>query len=180
VLRLDIRRGSSHFTVLSPTYRVEDNSSEMWSVPVGRTLRYQFVWSKWVRYVGTESSTDTLEVTVLSSSIDPQTGQRLYPLSIHNLTRGGTTESMLREELFGMHRLTGWMLDERYPDRPILAYTHWDAGLSSITTVNNYNKNDLLLKAEATMEAQHGLRHVYIEAYRVRQAEESFEWTLLD
>ncbi len=180
VLRLDIRRGSSHFTVLSPTYRVEDNSSEMWSVPVGRTLRYQAVWSKWERYVGTELTTDTLEVTVLSSHVDPQTGQRLYPLSIHNITTGETTESMLREELFGMHRLTGWILDERFADSPILAYTRWDAGLSSISTVNNYNWNQWLLRAEATMEAQHGLRHVYIEAFWLRNINEFFEWTLLD
>lgn len=180
VLRLDIRRGSSHFTVLSPTYRVEDNSSEMWTVPVGRTLRYQAVWSRWERYVGTKGTTDTLEVTVLSSHIDQQTGQRLYPLSIRNVTTGETTESMLREELFGMHRLTGWILDRKYAESPILAYTHWDQGLSSIHTVNNYNENEWLLKAEATMEAQHGLRHVYIEAFWLRHYKEFFEWTLLD
>jgi hypothetical protein len=180
VLRLDIRRGSSHFTVLSPTYRVEDNSSEMWSVPVGRTLRYQAVWSRWERYVGTESSTDTLEVTVLSSSIDSQTGQRLYPLSIRNVTTGETTESMLREEQFGMHRLTGWILDKRYADSPILAYTHWDAGLSSITTVNNYNEDPWRLRAEATMEEGHGLRRVYIESFYPLNYKEFFELTLLD
>ena len=180
LLRLTLRRGSSVFHAFSEPFVVQGTSTMMWSLAVGDTMLFRHRTYNWQRYSHNHESFDTLRVTVTDRFYDAESQRMVYPLSIYSYGNGETTYNEFREEMFGMHRITGWALDKRIGPNVLLAFTSWESGQRTFTTENSFSYAGPDFTAGVTTEQRRGLVRIVTLVSQPKEYKESYEWDRLD